>query len=341
VKHARRRTASGLAAVAALGTVAMFAVQGCDADPAAQAATESHSVTISQAQDVYQAYLQASDAAAQQGSATAGLANVADAQWEIVHGQYAALASSQVPVPRYQYGAPQYYVPALDGYPKWFVVSVPRHQVGSDTGDVPTLMVFGQVKAGTDWLLDGTAALEPGQQLPDINRGPDGYAVALDTRDTSLLLPPDIVGPSQAAVVDDGPTSEAASVVSDGPDTTGLYATQSAFGNSQTAKGLNYTWLMDGANFPVFSLKLTDGSALVLYGMYLNTTNEHTDAVKGSAIPIPSDFTPLLAVPSEVGYHAVYANWTYQYAAIDPPSTSTGKVTIIASDGGPTYGHAY
>ena len=58
--------------------------------------------------------------------------------------------------------------------------------------------------------------------------------------------------------------------------------------------------------------------------MYLNTTTEHPNLVSGSPIPVPAAFTPLLAAPSEVGYHAVYANWTYQFAAIDPPASAHG-----------------
>ena len=80
----------------------------------------------------------------------------------------------------------------------------------------------------------------------------------------------------------------------------------------------------------------------MLYGMYLNTTNEHANLVAGSAIPVPPAFTPLLAAPTEVGYHAVYANWTYEFAAIDPPATThNAKLQVIAAQGGPSYGHAY
>ena len=99
---------------------------------------------------------------------------------------------------------------------------------------------------------------------------------------------------------------------------------------------------MQGASFPVFALKLTDGGALVLYGMFLNTTNAHPGFAAGTPIPVPPNFSPLLAAPTEVGYHEVYAYWTYQYAAIDPPgSTAKGTVSVIAATGGPSYGHAY
>ena len=53
--------------------------------------------------------------------------------------------------------------------------------------------------------------------------------------DPSLLLPPDLVGATQAAVVDEGPAAPAAAVIGTGPQTTGLYTTQDAQGNSATA----------------------------------------------------------------------------------------------------------
>ena len=76
--------------------------------------------------------------------------------------------------------------------------------------------------------------------------------------------------------------------------------------------------------------------------MYLNTTTEHPNLVAGSPIQVPAAFSPLLAAPTEVGNHAVYANWTYEFAAIDPPPTAhDAKLQVIAAQGAPTYGHAY
>ena len=57
---------------------------------------------------------------------------------------------------------------------------------------------------------------------------------------------------------------------------------------------------------------------------------------------MPAGFNPLLAAPTEVGYHAVFANWAYQFAAIDPPaSASTASSRSSASQHGPSFGHAY
>jgi hypothetical protein len=320
----------------------MLAIQGCDADRAAQAASgTAHVVTVAEAQAIYRTYVATSDAAAQQGDPVTGLSDVANAQWEILHAQYKALASSSVPVTRYQYGTPDFIVPALSGYPRWFVAAVPRHRVGVST-TTTTLMVFEQAKSSAVWTLVGATALAQGQQLPAITRDSAGYAIPLATFDQDLLLRPDVVGATQAAVVDDGPASPATTVVAAGASTTGLYSEQSAYGSQQAANGLAYSWLMEGAPFPTFALRLTDGGALVLYGLYLNTTNQHHNLVAGAPIPVPADFTPLLAAPTEVANHAVYANWTYEFAAIDPPATThNGKLTVIAASGGPSYGHAY
>ena len=202
-------------------------------------------------------------------------------------------------------------------------------------------MLFAREKKTEDWTLSGTAVLS--RPLPAIARDADGYAVPVSTKDTTLLLRPDVVGATQAAVVDDGPSSPAAAVVAAGPLTTGLYAAQAARASAEQARGLQYQWLLQGAPYPQVGLRLAgSGSALIMYGMYLNTSNEHPNLVAGSPIPVPPEFTPLLAAPTEVGYHAVFANWAYQFAAIDPPATARdGKLDVIASQSGPSFGHAY
>jgi hypothetical protein len=351
VTHRKRRiwirTAIGSAALAVL------AVQGCapatsatasSTGPAAQATADAgvqHDLTIAAAKVVYQTYLTESDAAAAQGDQTAGLAIVADAQWAQLKGQYTALTTAGTPVPRYQYSAPRFYVPAKTGHPEWFAVAAQRR---ADTGGpaVTTLLVFERAKPTLPWTLNGSAALDQGQPMPAIATDPDGYAVAVPTADTNLALTPNVVGATQAAVVDEGPANPAAAVTGSGPQTTGLYAAQAARARAEAAQGLQYQWLLAGAPFPQFGLALAGGGALVLYGMYLNTTTEHPNLVSGSPIPVPAAFTPLLAAPSEVGYHAVYANWTYQFAAIDPPATAPhAKIDVIASTAAPSFGHAY
>jgi hypothetical protein len=342
---ARAATAIGAAALAA---VTLLSAQGCAPAPEADALTRaSHDVTFAGARTAYETYLKVSDAAAAADDKMSALSVVTSAQWAQTKGQYTALYSAGIAVPRYRYGTPVFYVPTLSGFPQWFVVAVTRTTVtgGKPGATASTLMLFAREKQTEDWTLSGTAVL--GQPLPAIARDADGYAVAESTTDSTLLLRPDVVGATQAAVVDDGPASPAAAVVAAGPQTTGLYAAQAARATAEHARGLQYEWLLQGAPYPQVGLRLADGGALVFYGMYLNTTNEHPSLAdgtptKGAPIPVPAAVTPLLTKPNEVGYHAVYANWVYQFAAIDPPASARdAKLDIIAWQSGPTYGHAY
>ena len=332
---------------AVLAAATLLAVQGCAATaaPADPAAPAGHSVSFATARAVYASYLKASDAAAVQGNSTQALSNLSAAQWAQVKAQYRALASTGTPVPRYQYGTPVFYVPALSTYPQWFMVAVPRRtEDGGQPSDkwgapVSTLMLFVRARQAVPWALSGTTVLS--RPLPAIARDSDGYAIDVTTTDPSLLLRPDVVGATQAAVVDDGPASPAAAVVGDGPQTTGFYAAQSAHAAALKARGLIYQWLLEGAAFGQFELRLAGGGALVLYGMYLNTTTEHHNLVTGAPIPAPANVSPLFAAPTEVGYHGLWVNWTYQFAAIDPPaSTHNAKIQVIGWLGAPTYAHA-
>ena len=341
-RKGRTRAVSAIGA-AALAAVTLLSVQGCAPAPDADAVTHaSHSVTLSDARIAYQAYLKVSDAAAARGDETSALSGVSSAQWVLAQSQYTALASARTPVPRYRYGTPAFYVPGLASNPQWFVVAVDRTTV---TGGKPgatehTLMLFARDQKSGDWTLGGTAVLS--RPLPAIARDADGYAIAVPTTDPTLLLRPDVVGATHAAVVDDGPASPATAVVAAGPQTTGLYAAQAARAAAEQARGLQYQWLLQGASWPQTGLRLADGGALVFYGMYLNTTNQHPNLAEGAPIPVPTGFTPLLGAPSEIGYHAVFANWAYQFAAIDPPADADGaKLAIIGWQAWPSLGHAY
>jgi hypothetical protein len=330
-----------------LGSAALAAavvLGGCSpaAAPAKTAVGSVHALTLAQARAVYDSYVTASTAAAKQGDATQGLAVVGDAQWAVLHGQYTALATTGTPVPQYSYGTATFYVPALPSYPLWFVVEVPiRTEVGGHLGPaVNTLLAFQRYIPSRLWTLDGSAVLD--QPLPAIARDSSGYATALSSTGPNLLLSPYLVGATQAAVVDEGPAAPAAAVIGSGLQTTGMYAVQNAQANAASAHGLNYLWLLEGATFAQYELRTTDGGALVLYAMYLNTTTEHPGNASGSPIPVPADFTPLITAGAKIGYHGVNANWTYEFAAVDPPASVHGaKVEVIGGSGGPTYGHAY
>jgi hypothetical protein len=342
--EARRGGAATAIGAAALAAVTLLSIQGCAPAPDADADTPaSHSVTFADARAAYQTYLNVSHVAAATGDVASALTVVTSAQWVQTRSQYNALVSAGTPVPRYRYGTPTFYVPGLSGFPQWFVVTANRTTVtsGKPGATDSTLMLFAREKPTEDWTLSGTAVLS--RPLPAIARDADGYAVPVSTRDSSLLLRPDVAGATQAAVVDDGPSSPATGVIAAGPLTTGLHAAQAARAAAEQRRGLQYQWLLQGAPFPQVGLRLAgSGGALIMYGMYLNTSNEHPNLVAGSPIGVPAEFKPMLAEPTEIGYHAVLANWAYQFAAIDPPATArNGKLEVIGSQRGPSFGHAY
>ncbi len=222
------------------------------------------------------------------------------------------------------------------------MVAVPRQ---TDTDGhlgpaVNTIMLFDHSEQAVPWTLNGIAVLD--QPLPAIARDQAGYAIAVVNNDASLLLRPDVVAATQAAVVDEGPDSAAAAVIASGPQTTGLYAAQTAVGRADAAAGAHYEWLAGDAGAPQFELRTTDGGALTMYGMDLDTTAEHPNLAAGPPIPVPAGFSPLFAKRNEIGYHAVYTDWTYQFAAVDPPGPRiTPRFDVIGSTGDPSYGHAY
>jgi len=323
--------------------VIALAASGCSAAAAPPNPDSGayHGLTLAAAESAYQSYVTRSHAAAAQGEKAQSLAIVGDAQWSIVNEQYTALAEASTPVPTYRYGQPVFYVPALTTWSEWFMVAVERTaETGAQAGTTAnTILLFEKRGPDLPWTVDGSVVLD--QPLPAIARDQAGYAIALSTADSHLLLPPDVVGASQAAVVDNGTAAPSIAVVGDGPLTTGWYQTQAAQGRSAAAQGLVYQWLLEGSDYALFSLETADGGALVMYGMYLNTTTSHPGLAAGAPILVPAAFTPLTG-PTEVGHRAVDANWTYEFAAVDPPSAEHGaKLQVIASGGAPTYGRAY
>jgi hypothetical protein len=350
----RRRWSWAGTAIGSAVLAAVAALSGCaPAAPADAVAPAEPVLSLAQAEAAYSSYLAASDAAAVQGTkdAAAGDAvalqadkeqalNVAAyADWELVKSQFTAMANTGTPVTRYQYGKPTFYVPALASYPQWFMVAASRRaEVGGRLGaPVNAIMVFEKYTPARQWALAGSVVLN--QVLPAIARNSNGYAVAVPDSDSALLLPPSVVGATQAAVVDEGPGSPAAAVVGSGPQTTGLYAALTAQARSDAAKGLQYQWLLQGASFGQFELRTADGGALVLYGMSLNTTTQHRNLAAGSPIPIAANLAAL--APGEVALRSLWVNYTYEYAAIDPPpGARNAKLQVIGADGAATYTHA-
>ncbi len=265
------------------------------------------------------------------------------------------------PIP-YTYGTPTFYLPEPAGYPRFFVADVNRSVKGVKPGagtvtsiggaqlpvDGPALMLFEQTTATGRWLLASVSQFPAGMTLPRLAADADGYVPQVPLTTTDLLAQPYATGPLQAAVVDDGPASAAAKAVTAGPLTTTMY--QAARDRSGTGlrvpSGDSYQWAMQGTTYPAFALRTTDGGALVLYAMYLNSTvatpsyiNKGDPIESGPPIEVPPDVAPLLTPGQPTPRTMLEAQELFSFAAIDPPAAPS-KVQVIAIGGGLNYAAA-
>ncbi|MBO0819594.1 MAG: hypothetical protein J2P26_01950, partial [Nocardiopsaceae bacterium] len=241
----------------------------------------------------------------------------------------------------FQYGDPTFYIPSLRDYPDWFVVSVKRTAppgARPDLAGIPqaatgqTLMLFQKMDSGRRWQLSGDVQLQPGQPVPQLKvTNADGGAEAEPLDDEqSYFASPDVVGPLQAAVVDEGPTAPAMSAVAAGPLTTGLYQEQ-ANANPENLPNTGQ-WSLQGMHTDRVALRTADGGVLVLYPTYLDTT------ATGQALTVPPGFLPLLpGKAAGKSLSKISTQYMLMFAAIDPPaSAKNSKVQIIGIGGAPS-----
>jgi hypothetical protein len=337
---------------AALALAAVLALAGCAQKPTARYGKIA-SLTTATARQVFDSYASASDRATAAGDRAAALALTEGVQWTQVSANFLIAGQHRAMLHRYRYGTPVFYLPEPAGYPRWFVASVARSTTGgTGLAGLPVaangrvLMLFTQASATARWLLASTAQLAPGAAVPALATDASGYAQALPMSTATLLARPDVTGPLQATVVDDGPASAAARAVASGPLTTGLYAARAALASQRTPRGDVGQWQLQGSNYARFALRTANGGALVLYAMYLNTITEVPAALNqsypvspGPEISVPAEFAPFLKPGTPAPRVQLITQMALAFAAIDPPP-GTAKIQVIAVGGGPSYASA-
>jgi hypothetical protein len=354
-----------VAASTALATGAVLAAQGCSsALPGDNSASgpAAPAVTLAEASQAWQSY-RAWLPSALTATAKAPITGVE----QVTHGAAVQILSrfklSAAPDNAIRYGTPAFYLPSAASYPRWFVADVNTTYTGpgriSQTpadgalvpwmapGNGPVLYLFEQASAAAPWQLASQSALAPGTTVPALATDGSGHVAAVSLSDTALVARPDIAGPLQASVVDDGPASAAAKVVASGPLTTGLYSTMRStlLGLSIPAGDVSQ-WVLEGSNYQQFALRTADGGALVFYAMYLNTTVEVPAALNksepvnpGPPITVPPYLTPLLKPGQSAPRTSLEAQQLLSFAAVDP-APGTGKIAVIGIGGGPNYASA-
>ena len=323
------------ALTAVLGLLAALAltlsVTGCGTT--ADATTTVPGPTQASALKVFNAYVTAQRVAVANHDALLAASLTSSSQYSLVSTQWSIGQAPAAP----SYGKPTLYVPKLTTYPQWFMAVAPEHQRGRAAGTY--LMVFDKPDAAASWTLDGSVLLSQGSTtLPVAVK--NGYATALRTTDTNLLLRPDEVGAIHASVVDEGPSSPAAKVVAAGPLTTGLYSTYAAKAKQARAHGYYYSWELEGTSYPFFALATNDGGAVVMYTMSLNTAASRVKPSK-EPIPVPGNLKSVVRATQAPIVRVLDIDSTLQYVAVDPPPAknggTAGKLQVIGNSGFPTY----
>ncbi|NUR85537.1 MAG: hypothetical protein HOY71_15770, partial [Nonomuraea sp.] len=183
-----------------------------------------------------------------------------------------------------------------------------------------------------DWRVSSTAQLLPGQELPDIQLDPEGYATALTPDDKSVTISPQLMGPMHATVAEAGATGVTAGLISPGALTTDV-ATQIAKARSDAKdSGYGYDSIFSQGDYPYYALRTRDGGALIQYALTRTTsTIPRTKAAKDDGMPVPA--VAHWGIGKNVVYTTLKLVETHLYAAIVPKASAPAPARVIAHDG--------
>jgi hypothetical protein len=368
---AHRKRGTRLLSAAGLAVAAALAIQGCTSSAAPPAANASggggggghaaSAVTIAEASQAFAAYRAAIFTGAYYNDAkslayTTGAARATyDAAQRVYRYHHQQAAAGGI-----RFGVPVFYLPDSAGYPRWFVADVKTTGSGPSPGAIISangapesisnsryLVLFEKATATGPWRLASDSRLAPGTSPPALAKDDTGHVPVVPLSDTALLARPDVAGALQAAVVDDGPASPAASVVASGPLTTGIYqAEHDTLLGMSVPSGDVSQWGLEGSSVTKFALRTADGGALVFYAMYLNSLvevpallNKSEPVNPGPQIAVPPYLAPLLGQGATTPRKQLEAQQLLSFATVDPPG-GPAKIQVIAMGGGLNYAYA-
>ncbi|HEX2312996.1 MAG TPA: hypothetical protein VHJ17_04640 [Thermomonospora sp.] len=340
----------------AVPAVAVLLVAGCSEQergtpttPVAAASSPApERLTTQVAAREFHKFVNNDDVARASGDERLALNWVSDGQVSLTASEYRRAVFHGDPVPRYDYAEPTLYVPKLSDstYPQWFVAVVER-TVRPAVGEKPrkgdrrtAVMAFARRSPEVPWKLSVSTLLQPKAEVPKIAVDAQGYATALTTDETDLLIPPKVVPGIQAAIAEEGPESVPAQLMRPGPGTTGYFHETRQIKKRAGKEHLAYDVVFPAQLYPVFPLATEDGGALVLYAL----GRDAVTLAKGGRDrpPIPTDAAHLL--DSLILGKELRITTMLQFAAYDPPKAKgkkpQPKAEVIAIDGAVTRADA-
>ncbi|WP_344899652.1 hypothetical protein [Actinomadura meridiana] len=287
------------------------------------------------AEHAFRTYVTDEDVARAAGDERLALTWTSDGQSQLTAAEFRKAAYDGDPVQRFVYGEPKLYVPKLKnaGYPQWFMVSVDRSVMGKSKSKRRALMGFILRGPSDHWKLTIASLLQPKAKEPKVVTDKNGYATALSSDDTSVLIRPRDVGGIQATIAAEGADSVAAKVMKPGDVTTGYYRAARRAKKRAKAKDLTLQVVYTATPFPYFGLRTEHGGGLIIYSLFRGTSliAEDPDTPKPE---IPEEAEHLL--DGTVEGNEVDTTSTLHFVAYDPPRAKKGKqakAQVIADDG--------
>ncbi|OPG11738.1 hypothetical protein B1L11_18595 [Microbispora sp. GKU 823] len=231
----------------------------------------------------------------------------------------------------------------------WFAATARRRDA---SGEVRT-GVFTFVRQGQDgrWLNSFASLLYPGEKPPSVALDADGYATALESRDASVAISPNLMGPLHATVAEEGPKGYASGLIAPGPQTTGFY--DEIVKTKVTAKAddcMVYESIFASApNYPTFALRTRDGGAMMLYTLIRTSSWTASAQPQGQPQGLKCAEGRPVAIPAEARWLLNPAKnlfirqkrqivETQQYVSAVPPKASTAPAHVVGYEGFVTGG---
>jgi hypothetical protein len=237
--------------------------------------------------------------------------------------------------PRYTWGHRRLLVPrqeASQRTPQWFAATVERRDSAGHTRTA--VLTFIRQNTDARWQTSFESLLYPGERLPAVKVDAEGYATALDSRDQSVAITPNLMGPLHATVAEEGSKGFASGLIAPGPQTTGYFAEIGT--RRETAREedcMNYDSIFAAAaDYPVLALRTDGGGALVLYTLIRTSTwSPVLNCGYGRPLAIPKEARWDLDDPVVRRERRILE--TQQYVSLVPPKTSIAPAQVIGYDG--------
>ncbi|WP_433353459.1 hypothetical protein ACQP25_08790 [Microtetraspora malaysiensis] len=301
------------------------------ASPSASRPPAPPAVTLAEARSALDTFLATDDVVRAGRAQRWTLQLYRDGQRPITVAQF---HSSGGKPPRYTWGERTLLVPRLPAKAshQWFAAAVERRD---SSGQVRTaLLTFVRQNADSAWQNSFQSLLYKGEKAPKMALDPDGYALALDSRDQSVAISPNLMGPLHATIAEEGKDGFASGLIAPGPQTTG-YATEikKRREKARQADCMNFDSLFASAvDYPVFALRTKDGGGLILYTLLRTSTwSPVLSCGYGRPLAIPKDARWDLSNPVVRRERRIIE--TQQYASAVPPKSSTAPAHVIGYDG--------